>query len=190
METIDEVSGLAKGYASKILSPTLGKPGRRAKDQKRLSLDLATSIFLPSIGLKLQVVEDEDAQSKLGRRWTQRDHSLARDTPLGSSPWEHAAELRRAQCAKAGRISARRLSQPERSARARHARMAQVAAQTDWQRRESARNAAVKRWAAVRANSSAGIKSDVGKRRHRKSVRDIAKLPPERRQSTTKTEAQ
>jgi hypothetical protein len=73
---IDDLSGMAAGYAGKILSLT------GAKKIGPMSLFLV----LPALGLRLAVVEDEDALAQIRRKTSPRDQNQVRYRHRTQSP--------------------------------------------------------------------------------------------------------
>jgi hypothetical protein len=146
LAVLDDLVGAQNGYSAHVLSPTLGQPGRSGRrNTRRLGFDFA-ALFLRGLGLKMQIVEDEEARARYESRWTRRNTKKANCVPLGPSAAALAGSLRRDQCARAGRASMRQLSKPERSELGRRGAKARNEALTSRRRSEIARAAAISRW--------------------------------------------
>lgn len=63
LETLEFISGIQQGYASKCLCP--GKPLRRASP-------FIWFLMLQALGLRVALVEDAEAMERLGKKWEQR----------------------------------------------------------------------------------------------------------------------
>src|SRR5262245_35120501 len=113
---LDQLTGLSAGYSAHVLAD---------RGCHNLSLNNA-ALLVPALGLKLAVVEDPEQLARMAKRWPKRASDMITNAaPIAATSWQLAGELRRKQGRKAGLISARRFSKPERIARARNARLAQ-----------------------------------------------------------------
>src|SRR5262245_40784535 len=131
-QTIDDLAGLQDGYASKLLcDPPV----------KRLSWDFA-AIILPALGLKLALLEDQDALAKLQHRMTRRRGRSVR-VALGLSPQDRARALHLEQCRRGGEQRAAKLSARRRSEIARLGAQSLNRKLSSEQRSENARRAGV-----------------------------------------------
>jgi Cobalamin synthesis protein cobW C-terminal domain len=137
-ETIDAIAGWADGMTSKALGPA------RRKTIGMQSLWLA----LPALGLRLEVVEDEDATRRMARRWVPRRELWRRvgnsAHKLGVAMIARAAkELgARGACERAAKLAPAR-----RQELARAAGIARWASVPKQQRREAMKELARTRWA-------------------------------------------
>lgn len=144
IETIEEISGLSKGLPAKILGPS---------GIKNLG-PMSFGVMLETLGLKLLVVPDPQAEQKMRGKWAKRVGHVANTHPIS---------IERSQKRFPSNIF-RALSH-----RAAAARRVKIPAE---RRRQIARRAILARWRAYRANQ----------RRERQAARIVPKpVKPVRR---------
>jgi hypothetical protein len=159
MTDIDAVSGVQSGYSAKILAPLGGaRDGRKRagrRNAKRLSFDFQ-GFILPTIGLKLVLVEDPDA-AKYVARLSKKNSSLARttaDQPRPKLPMSRPGLI--AFSSRGGKVAMQRKSEAERIEFGRIGGLASAAKLTARQRRQKARKAATSRWSRRLAHGAVG----------------------------------
>jgi hypothetical protein len=70
-ETIDDVSGVASGYTSKVLGPKTGSTHAKRPSQRNLG-PVSLGLLLGALGLALVVVEDPAAMVRVRGRLVKR----------------------------------------------------------------------------------------------------------------------